>query len=150
MAKYLTREGMGKFKKELEYLENTKRKEIADRLQYAISFGDLKENAAYHEAKEAQGFLEGRILELKMIISNARIIEKKENGVVDIGSLVTLVSLGKEEKFQLVDSQEADVFQGKISNESPLGKMILGKAKGDKIILESPEGKVEYKVADIR
>ena len=116
----------------------------------SISFGDLKENAAYHEAKEAQGFLEGRILELRMIISNARIIEKKENGVVDIGSLVTLVSLGKEEKFQLVDSQEADVFQGKISNESPLGKMILGKAKGDKIILESPEGKVEYKVADIR
>ena len=150
MAKYLTREGLEKFKKELGYLENTKRREIAERLRYTSSFGDLKENAAYHEAKEAQGFVEGRILELKMIVANARVIEKKGDGVVGIGSLVILDSLGKKEEFQIVDPQEVDIFQGKISNESPLGKMLLGKIKGDKIILENPDGKTEYKVTDIQ
>ena len=150
MSKYLTAEGLEKFKKELDNLENVKRRELADKLNYAISFGDLKENAAYHEAKEAQGFLEGRILELKGIISNAKVVEKNSNGIVGIGSTV-LVSLdGSSEEYSIVSPEEADVFKGKLSFQSPLGKLLIGKIKGQKIRLETPGGQAEYLIIDVR
>ena len=141
---------MEKFKKELINLETVKRRELADKLNYAISFGDLKENAAYHEAKEAQGFLEGRILELKGIISNAQVVEKVNNGLVGIGSTVLLSLNGNNEEYSIVSPEEADVFKGKISFKSPLGKVLMGKTKGHKINIETPGGKTEYFIVDIK
>lgn len=149
MTKYLTQEALEKFKKELEYLEKTKRREIADKLKHAISLGDLSENAAYTEAKEAQAFLEGKILELKGVISQAKIVNKKENEKIEIGSIVFLNLNGEEEKFQIVEPEESDVLRGKISHISPLGSALLGKTKGDKIKIETPGGKTEYKVIGI-
>jgi len=149
MTKYLTPESLEKFKKELDYSENVKRKEISKQLKQAASFGDLSENAAYDEAKEAQGFLEGRILELKAIIAEAKIVKKKENGEVQIGSVVSFSSNGKKEKFQIVESEEADPLQGKISHKSPLGEILLGKTKGDEVNRETPEGKIKYKILEI-
>lgn len=150
MSNYLTPEGLEKFKKELENLETVKRRELAEKLNYAISFGDLKENAAYHEAKEAQGFLEGRILELKGIISNAKVVEKNSNGLVGIGSTVLVSLNGSNEEYSIVGPEEADVFSGKISFKSPLGKLLIGKTKGSKIHLETPGGKAEYLIVDVR
>ena len=150
MSNYLTPEGMEKFKKELINLETVKRRELADKLNYAISFGDLKENAAYHEAKEAQGFLEGRILELKGIISNAQVVEKVNNGLVGIGSTVLLSLNGNNEEYSIVSPEEADVFKGKISFKSPLGKVLMGKTKGHKINIDAPGGKTEYFIVDIK
>ena len=150
MQKYLTPEGLEKFKKELDELKDVKRKEIARRLKEAISFGDLSENAAYHEAKEAQGFLEGRILELEEIIRNAVVISgQKKKELVQIGSLVTLKIDGKKEKFQIIAPEESNPFQGKISYQSPLGKAILNRKNSEKFEVSTPEGKKEYKILKI-
>jgi len=150
MVKYLTQESLEKFKKELDYLENVKRKEIAELLKNAISFGDLSENAAYTEAKEAQSFLEGRILELRKIVLQAELVDKKENGgKVQIGSAVFISSKNGKGKFQIVEPEEADVTNGKISYLSPLGKSLLGKVKGDELKVETPEGEIKYKIINI-
>jgi len=149
VTKYLTLQGLEKIKEELEYLEKTKRKEIAERLRHTASFGDLKENAAYDEAKDAQGFLEGRIRELKGILANVKIIEKKADGKAQIGSLVFLKSESGREKFQIVGPEEADILAGKISHLSPLGQALLGKTKGKKITLETPAGRVQYEILAI-
>lgn len=150
MTKYLTPEGLENLKKELDYLENVKRRQLAEQLKYAISFGDLKENAAYHQAKDAQAFLEGRVLELKQIIAQARVVENKTTDKVGIGSTVILNSANQQDKFIIVDPQEADVLSGKISFESPLGKKLMGKARGAKVILEVPRGKIEYTIVEIK
>ena len=149
MENYLTPEGLEKLKKELETLENVTRRELAEKLNYAISFGDLKENAAYHQAKEQQGFLEGRISELKAIIGNARVAEKNNSGCVQIGAKVVLASGGAAEEYQIVGPDEADVFCGKISYKSPLGEAVFGKKPGCKVILETPNGKIEYEVVKV-
>jgi transcription elongation factor GreA len=150
MSKYLTAEGLEKFKKELDNLENVKRRELADKLNYAISFGDLKENAAYHEAKEAQGFLEGRILELKGIISNAKVVVKTNTGMVGIGSTVLLSASDGNEEYAIVSPEEADVFKGKISYQSPLGKLLMGKSKGYTVKMDTPSGKIEYQIIEVK
>lgn len=158
MPKYLTKESLEKFKKELDYLKTEKRKEIGEKLKVAISFGDLSENAAYQQAKEEQSFLEGRILELEQLIKNAEIIEKNHHtGWVQVGSDVYLNNLAekkkffkKPEKFQIVGATEADPLAGKISSESPLGKALLNKPKGAIVEIETPRGKVRYKIAKIR
>lgn len=149
MAKFLTKEALEKFKKELTYLENVKRKEIAERIRHAASFGDLKENAAYDEAKDAQGFLEGRILELKKIIANTRVVDKKANGKIQIGSTVSVESEGEKSEFQIVEPEEADACSGKISHQSPLGEALYGKRKGAKVKVETPGGKLEYRILEI-
>lgn len=150
MDKYFTKEGLEKLKKELNYLENEKRREIAEKLKHAISFGDLKENAAYDEAKDAQGFLERRVLELKKFIADARIINQRKTGKVQIGSTVVLICGGEKEKFQIVGPEEADIAAGKISYQSPLGKAILGKSIGDKAVVNNAEGGVEYEILEIK
>lgn len=150
MVNYLTPEGLAKFKRELYSLESVERKEIAKALKHAASFGDLSENAAYKEAKEAQAFLEGRILKIRKIIASARIIEKKETGRVEIGSTVILSLNSGKETFQIVDPEEVDVLKGKISYQSPLGKSLLGKIKKDKVIIEAPDGKIEYEIFEIK
>ena len=150
MSKYLTREGLKKIKKELDYLKGTKRKEIAKRLRKVASFGDLSENFAYQQAKEDQMFLEKRILELEKIISEAKIVEKKQTDKIEVGSTVFLVSEeGKEEKFQIVGAEESNPLEGKISAQSPLGKAILGKKTEEKVKIDTPEGKKEYTIKKI-
>lgn len=149
MEKYLTKEGLSELRKELEYLEGHKRKEISERLKNAISQGDLKENAGYDAAKEEQGFIEGRIRELKGIIGQAKIIEKKGNGRVEVGSSVSLKSGEGLGKFQIVGPEEADILNNKISFESPLGAAILNKKKGDSVKIDTPGGKKEYKIIEI-
>lgn len=149
MENYLTAEGLGKLKKELNHLENTERKELSEKLKYAISFGDLRENAAYHQAKEQQGFLEGRIAELKSIIANARVADKGAGDEVGVGSMVILACGDSREEYQIVGHDETDVFFGKISYKSPLGEAVFGKKIGCKIILETPGGKIEYEIVGI-
>jgi transcription elongation factor GreA len=149
MENYLTPEGLAKLKKELDYLENTQRKELADKLNYAISFGDLRENAAYHQAKEQQGFVEGRISELKTIINSARIVKPVNADKVQIGSRVAVISCEIREEYQVVGPDEVDVFSGKISYLSPLGKVLLGQVKGCRVRFEAPGGVVEYEIVEI-
>ena len=157
MPKYLTKESLEKFKKELDYLKTEKRKEIAEKIKVAISFGDLSENAAYHQAKEEQSFLEGRILEMEDLVKNAEIIEKnRHTGWVQVGSVVFLHNLAgkkglfkKPEKFEIVGAVEADPLSGKISSESPIGKALMNKPKGAIVEIETPLGKVKYKIAKI-
>lgn len=149
MTEYLTPEGLEKLKKELAHLEKAGRSEAAEKLKHAVSFGDLSENAAYDEARESQNLLESKISELKGIISSAKIIEKNQTGKVRIGSAVSVFCLGKKEEYQIVGSEEVDVLKGKISNQSPLGRALLGKAKGEKALLKIADGQVEYKILEI-
>ncbi|MDO8601217.1 MAG: transcription elongation factor GreA [bacterium] len=149
LKKYLTQEGLEKLKKELEHLKNVARKEVATKLKEAISQGDLKENAGYDSAKDEQGFIEGRIRELKGIIANAEVVEKRESNKVQICSCVSLSSNSGEDKFQIVSSEEADILENKISFQSPLGEALLNKKKGDTVKITTPGGKTEYKIINI-
>ena len=149
MKKYLTREGLEKLNKELEYLEKVKRKEVSEKIRHTASEGDLKENAGYDAAKDEQGFVEGRIRKIKGIVAEAQIIGNKENNKVEIGSFVSLISGEGEEKFQIVGSEESDILDNKISFESPLGGALLNQKKGDIVKIKVPSGKKEYKIAEI-
>jgi transcription elongation factor GreA len=150
MENYLTPEGLEKLKKELDNLENVVRRELAEKLNYAISFGDLKENAAYHQAKDQQGFVEGRISELKAIIGSARVVDHRNGGSVQIGSTVVLASSAEKEEYCIVGPDEADVFCGKISYRSPLGEAVFCKTVGCKFVLETPRGKIKYEIIEIK
>lgn len=149
MPKYLTPEALEEFKKELEYLKTVKRQEIAERIKHAAAFGDLKENFAYHEAKEAQGFLEGRILELRNIISSAKVIEKNKDGKIGVGFTVVIKSGTDTDEYKIVEPEEADIMKGKISAKSPLGKELIGKKKGDKIEISLADGKKQYVIVKV-
>jgi transcription elongation factor GreA len=146
---YLTLEKKQLLEDELKMLKTVRRKEIADALEYAKSLGDLSENAEYHQAREDQANCEDRITHIEQILKNAVIMDDTQKaGVVSVGSTVTVQKKGsKEEKtFALVGSEEADSVSGKISNESPLGQALLGKKKGDKVIVHAPKGDVEYTI----
>jgi len=150
MSKFLTKKGLEDLKKELDYLKKIKRKEIARRIKQAVAQGDLSENAAYHEAKDAQAFLEGKILELQKTIKEAKVVSKRGNGWVQIGSKVIVSSHNnRKEKFQVVGSVEADSLNGKISVNSPLGRALLNKPKGVTVKVETPNGEVKYKILKI-
>ncbi|MDD2731725.1 MAG: transcription elongation factor GreA [Candidatus Pacebacteria bacterium] len=146
---YITPEGLEELKKELNYLNTEKTKEIADLIKHTASFGDLKENFAYHDAKEKQAFLQKRILELKDRIRNAKIIEKKKSNVIEIGSDVLIDFDGKKQKITIVGSEQADPIKGRISYESPLGQAILTKSKGDKVKIDINGEKIECKIIKI-
>lgn len=154
MTKQLTKEGFEKLKKELEELKG-QRVEIANRLKKAISYGDLSENADYHQAKEDQSFLEGRIVDLEEILRNAVIIEKMEGdkGSVQIGTKVTVQRTKPKadgtETYFIVGAAEANMAEGKVSLESPLGKALMGKRKGDVAEFNAPKGKIEYEIKKI-
>lgn len=150
MVKYLTSEGLEKLKKELDYLENAERKKIAQRLTEAIAQGDLSENAGYQVTKDNQFFLEKRIKELRQTISNAKVLEKPKGSVISLGSFASLSSKNGTLSIQIVSPEEADVFQGKVSFESPLGGAILGKKKGDKVQVETLEGKDDYRIVEVK
>jgi len=152
MNEYLTEEGFKKLKEELHYLKTVKRKEIAEQLKHAASFGDLSENAAYDEAKNAQAFLEKKIADLEDLLKRAKIIKNdSKKDKVQIGSTVTIVNISnnEQERFIIVGSTESDPFSGKISTDSLIGKKLLNLKEGDKFNIETPDGVVEYKILKI-
>lgn len=154
MTQYFSPQGIAKLKKELEELKNVRRKEVAERLKKAAAYGDLSENAEYQEAKEEQAFIEGRILELENTIKSAVVTSNKtEKNVVQIGSSVVLSNIDQKnspkEKFTIVGSGEADPLSGKISLESPIGRALLNKSKGETIEIETPQGKIHYRILKI-
>lgn len=148
---YLSKEGLEKLKQELQELKTTKRKEIAARLEHAKSLGDLSENAEYQEAKEEQSLIESQIAELEETIRNAVVIKKEHStDIVVIGSTIRVQSQHGEEVFTIVGSEEANPVEGKISNESPLGKAFLGHRAGEKVEVKTPGGVTEYEIVEIR
>ena len=147
---YLTPEGETRLKAELEELTGPRRQELAQRLRAAIQMGDLSENADYHKAKEDQGFLEGRIQEIEAILRMAVIIEKKHSDVVTVGCHVTVQEAGFDpETYYLVGAKEADPRNGKISNESPIGKALMDHKVGDVVEAETPGGRIKLKILKI-
>jgi transcription elongation factor GreA len=145
----LTQEGLTKLNSELKYLINEKRKEVIERIREAAAHGDLSENADYAQAREEQSFIEGRIQEIEDMIKNAEIITATHSSQVSIGSTVTVKIGGNEKTYTIVGSNEANPTQGKISNESVVGKALLGKKVGDKFPVSTPAGEMEYEIASI-
>lgn len=146
--KYLSREKYNELKEELEYLKTDKRKEIAGQLEFAKSLGDLSENAEYHEARDSQAKVEARILEIEGILKIAKIVTSKRNSFIDVGSTVTLKN-GGTQTWSLVGSEESDLPNHKISNESPLGEVLIGKKEGDKAELVTSKGKTVYTIVKV-
>ncbi len=147
---YLSQEGIETIKKELRELKTKKRQEIAGRLQEAKDLGDLSENAEYFEAKEAQSFNENRIAELEKLLKNAVVIETpSEEDIVRVGLTIGVKSNNGTEIFNIVGSAEAKPQEGKISNESPLGRAFLGRRIGDEIEIKTPSGITKYKIIKI-
>ena len=149
-AVLLTEDGMKKLQEELKTLKEDRRKEVIERIQEAVAHGDLSENADYAQAKEEQSFIEGRILEIEEMLKNAEIIAHSGNqNIVSIGSTVTLRIGGKEVQYTIVGANEANPAAGKISNESLVGKALLGAKRGDNVPVEALSGRVEYQIVSI-
>ena len=150
----LTPEGHKKLKQEIEYLSNEKRREVADRIKTAREFGDIAENAEYDDAKNEQALLEHRIAQLEERLRNARVITKKEisKDVVSIGSRVKLRDVDAKEtiEYRIVGSAEANPSENKLSNESPVGKAIIGRKKGETVEVTAPRGTLKFKIMDIQ
>ena len=149
---YLTIEKKESLEKELNELKTVRRKEIADALEYAKSLGDLSENAEYHQDREDQANCEDRISHLEEVLKNAVIMDEgSRSGKVVVGATVTLVKKGEkaEKTFVIVGSEEADSFNGRISNESPIGIAILGKGKGESAVVNTPKGEVTYTIKSV-
>ncbi|WP_409301836.1 transcription elongation factor GreA [Peribacillus sp. SCS-155] len=150
----MTKAGKEKLEQELEQLKTVKRKEVVERIKIARSFGDLSENSEYDSAKEEQAFVEGRITTLENMIRNAKIIEDDEtNGdTVSLGKSVTFLELpnGDEETYTIVGSAEADPFEGKISNDSPIAKSLIGKKVGDSVVVQTPGGEMNVRIITIK
>lgn len=148
---YLTKEGLEKLNTELEYLKKVKRREVAERLRTAASFGDLSENFDYANAREEQEFVERRIRELQDLLMHSKIVgSKDDSGKIQIGSQIVLEGEGKPLELQIAGAREADPLKGKISLESPFGSALLGKKAGENVEIDTPNGKVKYKIAEVR
>jgi transcription elongation factor GreA len=149
----LTLEGLNKLEKELDYLKTVRRREVAERIKQALEFGDISENSEYEDAKNEQGFIEGRIIAIEKMLRNVKLIDDEEinTSEVSLGSKVTLLDLETNEELQytIVGSTEADPFKSKISNESPVGKALLGKKVGEEVAVEVPAGVFNYRVIAI-
>lgn len=151
MSEYLSKEGLEKLKNELHELKTKKRKEIASRLEHAKTLGDLSENAEYQEAKEEQSLVETQIAEHEETIRNAVVIAKASStDVVSVGSTVRVGSPQGEETYTIVGSEEASPAEGKISNESPLGRSFLGRRVGDGVEVKTPGGVISYQIVEIK
>ena len=142
-------------KKELEYLETVREKEVAEQIKEARSFGDLSENSEYDEAKTEQGKLYSKIAEIKNVLENAEVIEDShDTGTVSLGATVTVVEIengveGEAEEYKIVGSQEADPMNGMLSEESPIGKALLGHEIGQEVVIEVPDGVLTFKITSI-
>lgn len=148
----VTKAGLKKLQEELDHLKNVRRKEVAQRLKEAISYGDLSENSEYEEAKNEQAFIEGRVIELELKIKNAKVIKGHNTQTVQIGSLVALRKSGAkdQEEYTIVGTTEADPFEHKISNDSPIGSAIMEKMVGDKVQVSTPSGLVRYEIVGLK
>lgn len=148
---YLTKEKFDEFTKELAELKGTRRKEVAESLEYAKSLGDLAENAEYHEARDQQATIEDRIIHLEDLLKKASILPAGNNtGIVNVGSQVTVEKDGTKFTYNIVGSEEADVISNKISVKSPFGQAIIGRKKGDTFVFKAPSGELTYKVAEVK
>ena len=150
----LTREGYEKLRREIEYLSNEKRRDVADRIRVAREFGDIAENAEYDDAKNEQMLLEHRIATLEERLKAARVIEASDvsSDVVSIGSRVKLKDIDANEtvEYHIVGSAEANPAEHKLSNESPVGKAIIGRKKGEVVEVTAPRGSLKFKILDIQ
>ncbi len=148
---FLTQEKYDELKKELGYLKTVRRKEIAESLEYARSLGDLSENAEYQEARELQAATEERIAKLEAMLTSANILAHKKGECVSLGSKVSIQKVGEKDthRYQIVGSEETNMFERKISHLSPLGDALMGKKKGDTFSFETPNGKQQYKIVEL-
>ena len=149
----MSQEQFEKMQAELNYLETERTREVAEQLKEARSFGDLSENSEYDEAKSEQGKLYSKIAELHNLLENAEIVEAEivEQGVVGLGSKVTVLDLedNSEETFQIVGSQEANPMQGKLSEESPIGRGLLGHKEGETVVVKAPAGEMKFRILSV-
>lgn len=150
----MTKAGKEKLEYELDQLKSVKRKEVVERIKIARSFGDLSENSEYDSAKDEQAFVEGRITTLENMIRNAKIIEESDiaTDTVSLGKSVTFIELpdGEEETYTIVGSAEADPFEGKISNDSPIAQSLIGKKEGEQVTVNTPGGELQVKITSIK
>lgn len=151
----LTAEGLKKLEDELENLRSVRRQEVAERLKVAISYGDISENSEYDDAKSEQAFIEGRILELEQMLKTATIIDdsaSRKEGIVSLGSTVLLkdTETGEEETYTVVGTTEADPFNNRISNESPVGAAILGQKVHSVVAANTPAGELSYEILEVK
>ncbi len=149
---YLSKGKYNELSKELELLKTEKRKEVAEKLEFAKSLGDLSENAEYQEARDEQANVEDRIMNLEAILKTAEIVSSKKGGTITVGSTAVVCKKGGKTKqtYIIVGSEEVDMSSGKISNKSPLGTALLGKAKGDDVLFSTPNGEVQYTITDVK
>lgn len=149
----LTVDGLNKLEKKLEILKTVRRREVAERIRQALELGDISENSEYEDAKNEQGFIEGQILEIEKMLRNARVIDEQDvnSDTVGVGSKVTLLDVNNktEVEYMIVGSAEADPAQAKISNESPVGRGLIGKKVGNVVNVEVPIGTIQYKIKAI-
>jgi transcription elongation factor GreA len=150
----LTQAGLKRLEEELESLKSVKRREVAERIKVAIGYGDISENSEYEDAKNEQAFIEGRIITLEKMLRNARIINNDEIDLetVSIGSTVIVedIEFGDSMEYLIVGTAESDPLNNKISNESPVGRAIIGKKKGMTVEVNVPAGIIQYKIVDIK
>lgn len=149
-VQHLTKDKKKELEAELEQLKTVDRPAVLDRVAYARSLGDLSENAEYHAAREDQGKLESRIKQLEHVLKYAQIVEKNTDGTIGLGTTVVVQKDGKDPKtYTLVDAEEADMSAGKLSQESPLGSVLINKKAGEQVSLETPKGKTSYKILSV-
>jgi len=150
---YMTQEGKEKLEKELEHLKTVRRPEVVERIKIARDFGDLSENSEYDSAKDEQAFVESRITQVENMIRNAEIIENNHDNpnIVSLGKKVTFIELpdGEEEEYTIVGSAEADPFEGKISNDSPIAKSLIGREVGEEVKVPTPGGDILVKIITV-
>ncbi|MGN8645590.1 transcription elongation factor GreA [Gracilibacillus sp. HCP3S3_G5_1] len=151
---YMTEEGLKKLEEELEYLKTERRQEVVERIKIARDFGDLSENSEYDAAKDEQAFVESRIVQVENMIRNAVIIKNEDENpdVVSLGRTITFQELpdGEEESYTIVGSAEADPFEGKISNDSPIAKSLLGRSIGEEVVVPTPAGDMNVKIISVQ
>lgn len=150
----LTRKGEQKLKEELNELKSVRRREVAEKIKVALSFGDLSENSEYDEAKNEQGIIESRIAEIEQTLAHAQIIDDDDISTerVGIGTTVKILDMEMDEEmeFKMVGTKEADISSGKMSDESPIGSAILDHEVGDEVEVETPSGVIGFKILEIR
>lgn len=149
---YLSQEKYDKLKQELEFLTTVRRKEVAEKLEYAKSLGDLSENSEYQEAREDQALTEERIVKVESLLRSAEIVSVSKSDTVTFGSKVVLKKAGAstEETYEIVGEEEADIPEKKISNKSPIGAAIMNKKKGDQVVAKTPSGEVQYTIVNVQ
>ncbi|RKD33863.1 transcription elongation factor GreA [Thermohalobacter berrensis] len=149
----LTVEGLKKLEEELEHLKTVKRKEVAEKIKHALAFGDISENSEYDEAKNEQAQVEEKIAKLERMLRNAKVIDQEDISldIVNVGSKVKVKDLEFEDEIEytIVGSAEADPYEAKISNESPVGKALIGKRVGEVVEVQVPDGVIKYEILEI-